>query len=203
MMCVLAVVSLLTSLAWPAIVGLISGDRLSNNAYQMSAVVQQARATALARHTYVWVGFNSTTSASGVPQVMVASISGNSGMASDLANNNYALTAKPTILPNVTISSATAYTGLPGYDSSVSTTDVGSQGYSFQLSVAGTKNATFSDVIAFGPDGQASLAQASTGSLQLVQCLGMGLQQAPASRKLHVAALQVRGLSGDVTVLQQ
>jgi hypothetical protein len=31
----------------------------------------------------------------------------------------------------------------------------------------------------------------------------MGLQMAPSSSKLHVAAIQVRGLSGDVTVLRQ
>ncbi len=51
MLCVLTVVSIMMSLAWPALVGMVSGDRLSNNAYQLSAVLQQARSMAVARHT--------------------------------------------------------------------------------------------------------------------------------------------------------
>ncbi|HEX4140258.1 MAG TPA: prepilin-type N-terminal cleavage/methylation domain-containing protein [Candidatus Methylacidiphilales bacterium] len=202
MMCVLAVVSVLASLIWPAVVGMVAGDRLSNNAYMLSNVLQQARATAIARHTYVWVGFQSYNDANGVPAVMVASVAGNSGQTSDLPANTV-LTEKPTILKNVALTAQTNYQILPGYDSSVTTQDVASQGYSFQISVAGNANTTFGDVIAFGPDGQVNLAQASSGTLQLVQCLGMGLQQAPSSTKLHVAAIQVRGLSGEVSVLRQ
>jgi prepilin-type N-terminal cleavage/methylation domain-containing protein len=202
MICVLAVVSVMASLAMPAITGIVTGDRLSNNAYTLSDVIQQARAAAMARHTYVWIGFSSYTGADGVPTVMVASLTGNSGQASDLTSNNYVLSEKPAILRNVAITGAANYATLPGYDSSVTTTDVASQGYSFTASVAGRTSASFSDVIAFNPNGEANLAQ-STGSLQLVQCLGMGLQVAPSSSKLHVAAIQVRGLSGDVTVLRQ
>jgi prepilin-type N-terminal cleavage/methylation domain-containing protein len=203
MICVLAVVSVMASLAMPAITGMVTGDRLSNNAYTLSDVIQQARASAMARHTYVWVGFSSYTSADGVPTVMVASLTGNSGQASDLTSNNYVLSERPAILRNVAITGAANYATLPGYDGSVTTTDVASQGYSFLASVAGRTNANFSDVIAFNPNGEANLAQSSTGTLQLVQCLGMGLQVAPSSSKLHVAAIQVRGLSGDVTVLRQ
>jgi prepilin-type N-terminal cleavage/methylation domain-containing protein len=204
MMCVLAVVSVMMSIAWPTVVSLVSGNRLSNNAYQLSDVMQQARATAMARHTYVWVGFYSYTDASGVPAVMVASVSGNSGQSTDLANNNCVLTEKPTILKSAAISAATAYATLPGYDSSVTTTDVAAQGYSFPnpMTVEGKANVTFTDVIAFGPDGQANQVQ-SGGGLLLVECLGMGLQQEPTSSKLHVAAIQLRGLSGEVSVLQQ
>ena len=203
MICVLAVVSVMASLVMPAITGMVTGDRLSNSAYTLSDVIQQARAAAMARHTYVWVGFSSYTSADGVPTVMVESLTGNSGQSSDLANNNYVLSEKPVILRNVSITGAANYATLPGYDSSVTTTDVASQGYSFTASLAGRTNASFGDVIAFDPDGETNLAQSSTGALQLVQCLGMGLQMAPSSSKLHVAAIQVRGLSGDVTVLRQ
>jgi len=203
MICVLAIVSVLTSLTWPAIVGIVSGDRLSNNAYTLSEAVQQARAVAMARHTYVWVGFSTYTGADGVPAVMIASVTGNSGQSSDLANNNYVLAERPAVLRNVSLTGQTNYQTLPGYDSTVTTTDVASQGYSFQATIAGRTNASFGDVIAFDPDGQANVAQNSTGALQLVQCLGMGLQVAPSSSKLHVAAIQVRGLSGEVTVLRQ
>ena len=79
-----AVVSVMTSLAWPAIVGIVGGDRLSNNAYVLSDVIQQARASAMARHTYVWVGFNTHSRAlMACPAVTaIASVCGNSGQTS-------------------------------------------------------------------------------------------------------------------------
>jgi len=203
MMCVLAVISIMASVAWPSIVGIIGGDRLANNAYTLSNVMQQARATAMARHTYVWVGFNTNPSPDGVPTVTAASICGNSGVAGDLQSGNYVMSEKPAILRNVAISAQSNYQTLPGYDANVTTTDMAALSYSFTLSIGGKSNVSFGNVIAFDPNGQANSAQNSTGALQLVQCLGMGLQAAPSSSKLHVAAIQVRGLSGDVTVLRQ
>jgi prepilin-type N-terminal cleavage/methylation domain-containing protein len=202
-MCVLAVISIMVSFTWPSVVGMVSGNRLTNNAYQLSGIVQQAREIAVAQHTYVWVGFYSSASAAGAPSVTVATLAGNSGLASDLQNNNYTLASKPVTLNNVKLAAASSYTSLPGIDSP-DNTDVGSQGYTYKLSVPGNSSATFADFIAFGPDGQASLPQTSSGSLQLVQCIGVGLIGAPAS-SLHAStvAIQVRGLSGQVSVYQQ
>lgn len=203
LMCVVAVVSVMASLAWPAVVGLVSGNRLTNNAYQLSGLVQQARATALAQHTYVWVGFYSYTGQDGAPSMMVATLSGNSGLTSDLQSNNYAMASKPAILKNVALASTGAYASLPGLDST-DNTDVASQSFTFHLNVPGYPNAPFSNVIVFGPDGQASLPQTSSGALQLVQCIGVGLNTAPNSGShLHTAAIQVHGLSGQVSVFQQ
>jgi prepilin-type N-terminal cleavage/methylation domain-containing protein len=202
LLCVMAVISVLASLAWPALTGLVSGDRLTNNAYQLSGLIQEARSVAVARHTYVWLGLYSSTSAGGAPSLTVVTVAGNSGLTTDLQNNNFALVAKPAILRNVTIATASSYASLPGLDSA-DNTDVATQGYKFMLAVPGNANAIFSNFIAFGPDGQANLPQTSSGTLQLVQCIGVGLQVAPASAIVRTAAIQVRGLSGQVSVLQQ
>jgi prepilin-type N-terminal cleavage/methylation domain-containing protein len=203
LMCVIAIISLLASMSWPSIVGMVSGNRLSNNAYELSGLVQQARTAALTEHTYVWLGFYSYTQ-NGAPALMVASVVGNSGLATDLQNSNYQLAFKPVILKNVSLASATNYTGLPGVDAP-DNIDAGSQTSSFQMNALGISNAKFSDVIVFGPDGQAYLPT-SAGALPSapVQCVGVGLNAAPSSTgNLHTVAVQLHGLSGQVSVFQQ
>ena len=201
-MCVIAIMSLLVSAAWPSIVGMVSGNRLTNNAYELSGLIQQARTTALTEHTYVWIGFSSVTQ-NGAPSLMVASVVGRSGMASDLSNSNTQLAAKPMVLKNVQLATAANYAALPGLNTT-NNTDAGSQTYPFQYSVEGQANLTFTEVIAFGPDGQANLPQTSGGALQLVQCLGIGLKAAPGSTAApHTVAVQIHGLSGQVAVFQQ
>lgn len=201
LMVVIAIMSLLASAAWPAIVGVVSGDRLTNNAYELSGLMQQARTTAVTQHTYVWLGFYTYTQ-DGAPSLMVASVSGNSGLATDLQSNNYQLSTKTVILKNAALATAPNYAALPGLDVT-NNTDAATQTYSFPLNVPGHAGAAFSEVVVFGPDGQVSLPQAN-GTLQLVQCVGVGLNAAPGSpNKLHTVAVQVHGLSGQTSVFQQ
>lgn len=202
LMCVIAIISVMASITWPSIVGLVSGNRLTNNAYELGGLIQQARAAALTEHTYVWLGF-STTTQNGSPSLVVASVMGNSGLSTDLQTSNYQLAFKPVILRGVSVATATNYSALPGLDETHNT-DVASQTYSFQMNALGAANTQFSDVIVFGPDGQAYLPT-STGALGSapVQCVGVGLNAAPASVDLRTVAVQVRGLSGQVSVFQQ
>jgi len=202
LMCVIAIVSLLASMTWPSIVGMVSGSRLTNNAYELSGLVQQARTAALTEHSYVWLGFSST-SQNGSPALIVASVIGNSGLATDLQSSNYQNVFKPVVLKGVSLAAAQNYAALPGLLSP--NTDAGSQTYSFQMNALGTTNTQFSYVIVFGPDGQAYLPT-SSGALGSapVQCVGVGLNAVPSSASnLHTVAVQVHGLSGQVSVFQQ
>ena len=205
LMCVIAIISVMASITWPSIVGLVSGNRLTNNAFELGGLMQQARAAALTEHTYVWVGFSATTQ-NGSPSLLVASVMSNSGMATDPQNGgiaNFQPVFKPVILKGVALATAPNYAALPGLDST-NNTDAGSQTYTFQMNTLGIASAQFSDVIVFGPDGQAYLP-ASTGTLSAapVQCVGVGLNAAPSSSVAHTVAVQVRGLSGQVSVFQQ
>ena len=136
----------------------------------------------------------------------------NSGQASivpstgNLPNSDFQLTSQSVILRNVSIASVTNYTSpaLPGLDVT-DNTDIGSQTYSFNMSVPSASDATFSNVIVFGPDGQTYLPT-STGALgsNPVLCVGIGLNSSPGTpNHLHTAAVQVHGLSGQVSVYQQ
>jgi prepilin-type N-terminal cleavage/methylation domain-containing protein len=202
LLCVIAIISILGSLSWPSIVGIISGDQLTNNVYQMSGLAQQARTIAMTQHTYVWLGFYSYTK-DGSPAITVAMVSGNSGLSTDLLNNNYRLSSKLVTLKNVTLAAPADYSGLPGLDTT-DNTDVASQPYTFAMNIPGTALAKFGDVITFGPDGQASLTQitAVDTNFHLVQCVGLGLNLSP-SKKLRTAAIQVHGLCGEVSVFRQ
>ncbi|HEY0256567.1 MAG TPA: prepilin-type N-terminal cleavage/methylation domain-containing protein [Candidatus Methylacidiphilales bacterium] len=206
LLCVIAIVSVLASATAPSIMGMLSGDQLTNNVYQLGGLVQQARVTAVTQHTYVWLGFSSTTK-DGSPAVVVAMVSGNSGLSTDLNNSNYRLATKLVALKNVKLAALTDYKSLPGYDTTDNPTDAGAQSYTFTMSIPGNTAAKFGSVIAFGPDGQANVTQTGGslppgGSLQLVQCVGLGLDASP-SNKLRAAAIQVHGLSGQVSILRQ
>jgi prepilin-type N-terminal cleavage/methylation domain-containing protein len=205
LLCVLAIMSLLASASWPALSSMITGSQLTNNAYQLGDIMQQARTTAITQHTYVWLGFYSPAS-SGPASVIVASLVGDSGQATDLSTGNYRSMARPAILKNVRLAAESNYISpaLPGLDVA-DNTDAGSENFSFTMNLPGMANASFGSVIAFGPDGQAYLPTAA-GAMESapVQCVGVGLNSGPASaRTVHTAAVQVHGLSGQVSVFQQ
>ena len=202
LLCVITIVSILASVTGPSIVGMLSGDQLTNNAYQISGIAQQARTTAMSQHTYVWLGFYSYTN-SGAPALMAATVQINSGIATDLPSTaaNYRLVSKPVILRNATIAAASAYTGLIGIDST-DNTDVATQNYAFSMSVPGNANATFTNCIVFGPDGQVYLPS-NTGALAApTLCVGLGINASPG-HTVRTAAIQIRGLSGQVSVFRQ
>jgi prepilin-type N-terminal cleavage/methylation domain-containing protein len=200
LLCVLAIMSVLAAGSWMAIGAFVGGNRLTNNIYELSGFVQQAKTLAVAQNTYVWLGFHPATQ-DGVPVVVVVAVAGKSGLSTDLANNNVQQLSVSTTLHNVTLDQTQAYLSLPGVDKNANSDAASLSGYTFNQSVAGQGNLTFSEVIAFSPDGSANLPQAD-GSLTLASCIGIGINAAPA-KATRSAALQIHGLSGQVSVFQQ
>ncbi len=206
LLCVIAIISILAAACGPSIAGVATGDRLTNNIYELSGLIQQSRMTAVAQHTYVWVGFHAYTQ-NGNPSLMVASVLPSSGLLAangiqtDIANNQYQISTSRFVIRNAELATTGNYKNLPGLDTH--NTDAASQSYTFQLNIPGTSNATFSEVIVFGPNGEVNLPQ-SDGTLQVAQCVGIGLTAVPGSASsLHSAAIQIHGLSGQVSVFQQ
>jgi type II secretory pathway pseudopilin PulG len=56
-MVVIAIIAILMVLLVPALAGLKGARDFTNSAYTIKGVLEQARTYALAKHTYVWVGF--------------------------------------------------------------------------------------------------------------------------------------------------
>jgi len=200
LLCVLAIMSIVMATTWSSLAGLMSGSSLTNNAYNLGGLVQQAKTAAMTQNTYVWLGFYSYT-INGAPAVAVATVTSRSGLATDLQNNNYQILVHPLTLKNVVVAQSTDYLNkLPGVDTT-NNTDVSQSAYPFTLNLPGQGIVTFSDVIAFSPDGSVNLPQ-SDGSLTLEQCVGVGLDASP-SKTTKTVAVQIHGLSGQVSVFQQ
>ena len=198
-MCAISIMVLMTSVSLPSLVGIIAGNQLTNNAYALRDLIEQSRTYAITQHTYVWLGFSSSTQG-GSASLVAANVAATSGLATDLQNGNYQLVTTRAVLKNVELTTAQNYESLPGLDKSENT-DAASDNFSFTLTERGTPT-TFSEVIAFGPDGEVSLPQ-SNGTLQLTQCVGLGLNAVPASAKSRTAAVQVHGLSGQISVFRE
>ncbi len=200
LLCVLAIMSIVMATSWSSLAGLMTGSSLTNNAYNLGGLVQQAKTAAMTQNTYVWLGFYSYT-INGAPAVAVATVTSKSGLATDLQNNNYQVLVHPLTLKNVVLAQSTDYINkLPGVDNT-NNADASQSAYPFQLNLPGQGVVTFSDVIAFSPDGSVNLPQ-SDGSLLLEQCVGVGLDASP-SKTTQTVAVQIHGLSGQVSIFQQ
>jgi len=57
LLCVLAIMSLITAIAVPAFTTVKDADNVTNASYTVSITLQRARTYAMAHNTYVWVGF--------------------------------------------------------------------------------------------------------------------------------------------------
>jgi len=210
---VIAIMIVFAALSAPSIVGIVSGNQLTNNVYQLSGMVQQARTLAITQNTYVLLGFYSYVN-NGTQSVMVAMVAGKSGQLTDVlsgtsSTTNFMMVNNNATLKNVQIDTTTPplYVSpkpLTGVDTT-DNNDVTTSQNSFKLGVAGNSTANFQYAIAFGPDGSASLQQPNqNGALQPTRCIGIGLKAvtAPANSP-HEAAVQISGLSGQVSVFQQ
>ncbi len=57
LLCVLAIISVLTAVVVPALTTVSDSDNVTNASYTISGQLQRARAYAISHNTYVWVGF--------------------------------------------------------------------------------------------------------------------------------------------------
>jgi len=204
-LCVLAIMSILAASSWSSVAGLLMGNQLTNNAYELRGLFQQAKMEASAQNTYVWVGFYSYK-VNGAPTLAVATVSSKGGLVTDVNNpNNYQTLVKNVIMKNVVLDTTKNYLNLPGIDvtdnNDVVSLSGQATGQTFTANVPGQGIVTFGDVVAFAPDGGVNLPQ-SNGTLALYPCVGVGLDASPAG-SVHTAAVQIHGLSGQVSVFQQ
>jgi prepilin-type N-terminal cleavage/methylation domain-containing protein len=204
---VLAIIALMTALLSPALSSLSQSQNFSANVAEISNLIKQAKANAMAQNTFVWLGFASSTS-NGSPLIAISAVAGTGGLSTDLANGNTAPVMKPLVLRNVQIVSSvglnfSATLNNPAVYNTTNNTDLLSftptPSVSFSQSVAG-QTTTFTPVIIFTPDGEATLETPT----QPFQCIGIGLKAGPlAAVNAQVAAIQISGLSAEPTLFRQ
>ena len=200
LLCVITIMSVIMATTWTSIVGLISGNKLSNSVYDLSSLVRQAKTAAMTQNTYVWIGFYSTTQ-DGAPTLMVSTVYAKSGLSTDIQSSNVQPLVKTVMFKNVVLDQTKKYLGLPGVDINDNSDAATQSNFTFTQNIPSQGIVTFSEVIVFSPDGSVNLPQAD-GSLSMVPCVGIGLNASP-SKVSRTVGVQIHGLSGQVSIFQQ
>jgi prepilin-type N-terminal cleavage/methylation domain-containing protein len=102
---VLAIISVLTALAVPAMNGAKDADVVTNAGYTVSGELQRARAYAMAHNTYVWVGFYEEAANASVPTNVPPPYTGSGRlvMAMVASVDGTSITTSPETLPTARI----------------------------------------------------------------------------------------------------
>ncbi|MDR0534542.1 MAG: prepilin-type N-terminal cleavage/methylation domain-containing protein [Verrucomicrobiales bacterium] len=202
LLCVVAVIGLMTSLSIFSVNSIAAGKQLANNAYELAGVIRMARTAAIAQNTYVGIGFYKASQGN-QDVLMVATIVSKTGQLSDLQDSNrYQLLSKCAVLKNVQFDEQENYLNLSGIDEA-NNVDVLQSQRMVQANIGGGQSENFSNVIVINPSGAISMMN-SGGSDELTRCVGIGLKASPSSAsKVRLAAVQVTGLSGQISVFLQ
>lgn len=96
---VMGIIAVLMVLLVPGLTGLKTADAVTSSAYAIKGALEQARAYALAKHTYVWVGFfeekSDSPPSAGAGRVIISVVASTNGtrVYSDTLNDPPPLTA--------------------------------------------------------------------------------------------------------------
>jgi len=209
MLTVMAIVALL-SLGLPAIQSLVTSGTFNSNTSQMNDLLQGAYSAAVAKKTYVWVGFEQMPNNGGVGMAFVYSLSGNPTDINTPAN--LATLSKPVILKNLALttvgaSQITNPSRIPAANvgqvyCTSNTLDVASTttpasfsteiGGATQTILSGGTSSSFTTIMQISPSGQVSIA-----SNNKYAWLEVGLQSIHGNSN-DVAVLQMNSFTGRV-----
>ena len=220
---VVAIMAILSSLLLVSVSGTKSSRDLANAAYSIQGSLEQARTYAMAENTYTWVGFFEENPASpgpaGTGQVVIAIVASSSGSnlvtgtnAPQLPSSGLIQVAKLTKIPNVhldvvpsaavtrptiaTVSPADTYQlGSPDFPNPASPNSWQFL-YPLTAASAGAAQYTFTQIIQFSPQGDATRIGDTPTTLMEV-----GLQPShgnTVSAGTNFAVLQVTGIGGQV-----
>jgi len=155
---VMAIMSLLALMARPALNAIMGGMGVDQGVSQIQGMLEMARDEAVARHTYVWVGF-ATTNMGGISVLQMGAVYSNDGSGDNITPSNFKPLAKTLSLKNLALVSwsslKTATQGLftNGVSQSVA---ANKSGIVFSVGSASFSQTT----LTFSPKGEAILAGA-------------------------------------------
>lgn len=218
LLAVMAVVALLASVTIPAVSSFRGAGVFERTASDIPDLLSQARAYAMGKNTYVYVGFQEVdgvapTSADGVGRVAVAVVASKDG------SRPYANTPAP-LAGNVTpisklhyfdnvhlanaadLSNGSTMTGRPSaaIDLAGSTAKT-----TFQWPVAATAKHNFSKVIEFDPQGVPRVQKSTTYDSSVKNCIEIALVPTvgnAVASTANQAAIQIDGVTGAIRLFR-
>ena len=215
-MSVMAIMSLI-AVAMPSVIGAFtSAGKLTQSASDISSVLTHARAYAMAKNTYVYVGIQEVdavhaTSANGVGKVAVvtaASLDGTRPYTTGALNtSNIAVVMKPQFFTNTHITTAASLTNgsnmttRPAASIDLSSTSATT---TFQFPLTGTAQFSFTKVVEFDPQGVARVQTGASFNPSVQAYIELPLVPAHGNAAVanisNQAAVQVDGITGAVSL---
>jgi len=198
--------SLVELLLVMAIMGLLVGSGLmgfssfqnqsfTKQAYDLREILASAKTSAMAKNTFVWVGFGSATVA-GRTTTAVATFASRNGL-NDASAANLNPLFRLCSFPNFTLANAGQ---LAGSQTQLGT-DISATSSYWQLpnqTVDGV-SVPLTQAILFSPNGQCFLASDTLSYIDI----GVRSTRGTATNELNVAALQVSGLTSQVQLFRE
>jgi len=154
---VIALIAMITTLAIPAISSIGQARGVSEAGFQFASAIEQARAVAIARQTYVWLGIETNTS-SGSRDLLLGTMYSKDGSTNTNATNLQP-SSKALTIERVGIAKATpSATSAPA-----STTDISTNSAGAKFSIG---HAQFSSgrTLLFAPSDEVALAAPAAGT---------------------------------------
>lgn len=186
---VIGIMAIMIALAVPALVGMAEGQGMKRAITTISGNLEMARAEAMAKSTWVWVGFSNATN-NGISQMTILSIASRDGT-SALNPDNIVSISKVQRIHNV------ALLGSP-IVANAEPLGGNTLGYTFTAITAGQPMTFSNTVIAFSPQGEALIKTNDTVSAWVE----VGVREMKGSTPItnKTASIRVSGVSGQVLV---
>jgi prepilin-type N-terminal cleavage/methylation domain-containing protein len=213
---VMGIMSILAVAAGPLFNSMMSAGKLSQSASDLSSILAQARAYAMAKNTYVYVGIQEVdgvqpSAANGVGQIAVAVVASLDGTrpytTGPLTAADLTAISKPTFFKNAHLTKSSTLVNGSGMTSRPpASIDLGSTtaSTSFQWPLSGTAQCSFLKVIEFDPQGLARVQTGTAFNPSVQAYIEIPLVSAhgniAAANTGNQAAVQVDGVTGAVAI---
>ena len=228
MLAVVTVLGVMLVLIVPVAMRSRGGDGMTAAAYEISGVLQEARSYAMANNTYVWVGLfeedagtlassGQSPANSGTGRLVISTVTSMDGTAITAAQatpgaieaSRITPTDKLTVIENVHLTSLGAPPGgaagsfsgrpAPSAGAPMGLNSDSSEKTKFPFTIG---NHTFAKTVRFSPRGEAMI----NGNGDLYPVAEIGLRPTHGSqvdaRSGDIAAIQITGIAGNVTIYQ-
>jgi type II secretory pathway pseudopilin PulG len=223
---VVGIMVLMAGLLMPAFTNLQGASNITKAAYDVAGALQNARAYAIASNTYVWVGFFEEiqsapgSGTAGTGRVILSTIASSDGTSGPIGGAPTAPSASLFLvnkLLKVDNTHVAAFTGAAGsvMASGTGTSTGGGNTFdtrplaSAQIVLSGSTqfqvgSYQFKQMLQFNPRGEVTLSGSGN---QLLPVVEVGLQPthgtAPDVNNRNVAAIQITGVAGNVTIYRR
>ncbi|MFV0417082.1 MAG: Tfp pilus assembly protein FimT/FimU [Chthoniobacterales bacterium] len=187
---VIAVLAVLAVFSAPTLSSLLDGSKVNRVAGDISLLLEQSRTAAMARNTYVWVGFTDDTD-----DLSIAAVAGTTGQADDLSTGNITPVEKVRTYEDFRTAQVT---GLEGMETGGN--DIDDSLISPFTQTTGGTSVSFTKVLRFSPLGEVSIGQS-----RLSRCIDIGLLPVKNGevKNENPIAFQVSGLTGQVRIFRK